>query len=88
MAKSVTLTIRLPVEVKEGLDALAEATDRSLGYLASQAISEYVEVQRWQVQAIIDGIAAADRGDLVDIQAVRAAWEAKRAARTDDPRAR
>ena len=88
MGKSVTLTIRLPVDVKEGLDALAEATDRSLGYLASQAISEYVDVQRWQVQAIIDGIAAADRGDLVDIEEVRAAWEAKRARRTEQPRSR
>jgi RHH-type rel operon transcriptional repressor/antitoxin RelB len=86
MAKSVTLTIRLPIELKESLEALADATDRSLGFLASQAIAEYVDVQRWQVQAIVDGMAAADRGEWTDLGEVRAAWEAKRARRPDEPR--
>jgi predicted transcriptional regulator len=68
--KTTTVTIRVPVELKEALDAIAEVTERSASSLAARAVAKWVDENRWQLRAIEEGIAAADRGELVDHQAV------------------
>jgi RHH-type rel operon transcriptional repressor/antitoxin RelB len=65
MRKAAPLSIRVPEELSERLDALAKATDRSKSFLAVQAIEEFVTVQEWQVAAIQEGIAEADAGKVV-----------------------
>lgn len=60
--KTVTLTVRIPSEVKGRLEALSKATDRTQAYLAGQAIQEFIEIQEWQIRAIEQGIEAAERG--------------------------
>ena len=65
MSKATPLSIRVPEELSERLDALAKATDRSKSFLAVQAIEEFVTVQEWQVAAIKEGIAEADAGMVV-----------------------
>jgi predicted transcriptional regulator len=65
MRKAAPLSIRVPEELSERLDALAKATDRSKSFLAVQAIEEFVTVQEWQVAAIMEGIAEADAGKVV-----------------------
>jgi len=77
---TTTLTVRVREELAERLQRLAAATDRSRSYLAAEAIEEYVALQEWQVEAIVEGIAAADRGDGADLAEVRAAWEKKLAS--------
>ncbi|MEK6691232.1 MAG: CopG family ribbon-helix-helix protein [Nitrospirota bacterium] len=47
------------------LEALAKATHQSKSSLASQAIEEFLTVQKWHIQAIKEGIAAADKEDFV-----------------------
>jgi len=49
---STTMTIRLDDELKEQLDRLAAATQRSKSFLASEAIREFIELNEWQVQEI------------------------------------
>ncbi len=65
MKKTTSLSIRVPEELSERLDALAKATDRSKSFLAVQAIEEFVTIQEWQVAAIDEGIAEADAGKVV-----------------------
>ncbi len=65
MSKATSLSIRVPEELSERLEALAKATDRSKSFLAVQAIEEFVTVQEWQVAAITEGIADADAGKTV-----------------------
>lgn len=60
MAQTTTMTIRLPVEAKNRLDALATATERSRAYLAAKAIEEYLDLQEWQIQAIQEAVKEAD----------------------------
>lgn len=60
MPQTTTMTIRLPVESKDRLEALSRATDRSKAYLAARAIEEYLDVQEWQVKAIEDAVKEAD----------------------------
>jgi predicted transcriptional regulator len=58
-------TVRAETEIVHKLDDLAGSLDRSRNYLVNQAIKEYLETHARQVEKITQGIAAADRGELV-----------------------
>lgn len=73
------LTVRLDAATRERLDALAEATDRTRSYLVSEAISEYLLANGWQVPAIQEGVRQADAGKVAPHDKVRRKWERKRA---------
>jgi predicted transcriptional regulator len=60
---STTMTIRLDDELKEQLDRLAAATQRSKSFLASEAIREFIELNEWQVQEIQQALKEADAGE-------------------------
>src|SRR3546814_20626057 len=60
---STTMSLRLPTETKERLDALAKRTRRSRSFLAGEAVTAYVEREL----AIVEGI---ERG-LADMRAGR-----------------
>jgi predicted transcriptional regulator len=62
MPKSATMTVRLPPEVSEKLEALARDTKRSKSYLASEAIASYVERNAWQIEEISRGLEEARSG--------------------------
>ncbi len=70
MADTEIVTVRLDRNVKRRLDALARAAKRSKSFLAAEAIAAYVDSQEWQLAAIHEGVAAADRGELVAHDAV------------------
>jgi len=60
---STTITIRLEDEIKQRLDHLAEATQRSNSFLAAEAIRQYVENNAWQIEEINAAVREADAGD-------------------------
>ena len=68
---STTMTIRLEPELKQRLDHLAEATQRSKSFLAAQAIRDFVDLNEWQIQEIRNAIAEADRDDFASDDLVR-----------------
>lgn len=49
---STTLTIRIDETTKNRLENLTKSTARSRSFLASKAIQEYLEVNKWQVSAL------------------------------------
>ncbi|MBI5419086.1 MAG: ribbon-helix-helix protein, CopG family [Deltaproteobacteria bacterium] len=65
MTKASLLSVRLPEDLAKRLENLAKSTDRSKSYLAACAVEEYLAVQEWQVTAIHEGIAAAEKGQVV-----------------------
>jgi predicted transcriptional regulator len=69
---TATLTLRVPVEVRNQLDKLAEATHRSKSYLAGEAIRQYLDLEAWQVGEIQQAIKEADAGDFASDDAVNA----------------
>lgn len=64
--ETAVLTLRVPVEVKEQLDKLADATHRSKSWLAGEAIQRYLELEAWQVGEIRQALQEADAGDFAD----------------------
>lgn len=57
--------LKIRGNLSERLERLAKTTKQSKSSLASQAIEEFLTVHEWQIQAIKEGIAAADKGDIV-----------------------
>ena len=64
MADTTLISVRVPQSVARRLARLAKASDRSMSYVAGQAIEEFLALQEWQVAAVHKGIAAADAGKL------------------------
>ena len=57
--------VQIPDDLAERLSDLARTMDRTESDLVAQAIEEFVTVQEWHVRAIQEGIAAADRGEVL-----------------------
>ena len=77
MAKSSVLTVRVSVEVKEQLEALADSTKRSKSFLAAQAIASYVQQEAWQIAEIERAVEEANAGDFAseaEVDAVISRW--------------
>ena len=66
MSSSETITVRLPAEVKRGLGRLAERTNRTKSFLASEAIAGFVERELRIVEGIERGLADLRKSDIVD----------------------
>ncbi len=60
---TIHLTARIPQTIKADLDALAKSTGRNRNELIAEAIRRFVDLQRWQIDRIKEGIRAADAGD-------------------------
>jgi RHH-type transcriptional regulator, rel operon repressor / antitoxin RelB len=60
---STTMTVRLEDDVKERLDRLAGATERSRSFLAAEAIRTFVENNEWQLAEIRAALIEADAED-------------------------
>jgi len=63
MAGSSVLTLRLDPKLKNQLDRLSKATNRSRSFVAAEAIREYVALNNWQIEETIKAVSEADRGD-------------------------
>jgi RHH-type rel operon transcriptional repressor/antitoxin RelB len=74
---SATFTVRVDAAAKKRLEKLAKSTGRSRSFLAAEAISEYLDVNEWQVAGIKRAIPSLDRGEGVPHEQVRdwvASW--------------
>ena len=77
MAESSVLTLRLDAKLKNQLDRLSKAMNRSRSFVAAQAIQEFVSVNEWQINEIKKGLAEADAGDFAteeEVQQVMKKW--------------
>lgn len=75
--ETAILTLRVPVEVKQQLDKLADATHRSKSWLAGEAIQRYLDLEAWQIGEIQQALTEAEAGDFAaddDIEALKAKY--------------
>lgn len=71
------MSLRLPDELAEQLDALAVATGRTKSLLAGQAIRDYIARETWQIADIQQAVRDADAGDFAsddEVNALSAEW--------------
>ncbi len=58
-----TVSVRLDEEVLEQLNMMSKAADRSRAWLMSQAISQYVMHEAWQIEAIKNSLTKLESGN-------------------------
>ena len=88
---STILTLRVKNELKEKLESLAEATQRSKSFLATEALERYMELESWQVAHIRKGITQAEEGLVVsgeEMDRWLASWGAAKELPPPKPRKR
>ncbi|HMD84143.1 MAG TPA: CopG family transcriptional regulator [Terriglobia bacterium] len=73
-----TISFRLEREKVAALDKLAKAQTRDRTFLLNEAVDAYLEVQRWQIEHIREGLRQADAGMGADHEEVRAKWRRRR----------
>jgi RHH-type rel operon transcriptional repressor/antitoxin RelB len=56
------LTMRVRSALKKRLENLARSTGRSRSFLASEALSVYLDANEWQVSGIKTALSSLDRG--------------------------
>jgi RHH-type transcriptional regulator, rel operon repressor / antitoxin RelB len=71
------LTVRVRPEIADRLQKLSEMTDRSKSYVAAEAIEEYLDIHEWQINAMEEGMEAADKGEVRTLEEVKRFWEQK-----------
>jgi RHH-type transcriptional regulator, rel operon repressor / antitoxin RelB len=67
--------------VKKRLEKLAKSTGRSRSFLAAGAISEYLDLNEWQVAGVREAIVSLDHGGGVPHEKVKSwvsSWGGKR----------
>ncbi|WAH58993.1 ribbon-helix-helix protein, CopG family [Pseudomonas silvicola] len=80
---SPVLSFRVDSELISQLDQLAEATDRDRQYHLKRALARYIETESWHFRAVAEGIADAEAGNLIELDAVKAKWETRAKNRID-----
>lgn len=56
------VTVRVEPSTREALDGIAEALDRDRSYVVNEALAAYVDVHRWQIGHIQQGLREAKAG--------------------------
>ena len=59
---SITLSIRIDIDTKKRLEALAKRSRRSKSFLAAEAIAAFVKAESWQLDEIQTGSKELDQG--------------------------
>jgi predicted transcriptional regulator len=73
-----TISFRLESDKRKALDAVATALDRDRSYILNQAIDAYLDVHRWQIEHIREGLRQADAGEFASDAEVTAAFSRRR----------
>lgn len=60
---AVTLSVRVPPEMRDQLEELADATGRTKSFLAAEAIRSYLAIQTWQIVSITKAVQKANDKD-------------------------
>lgn len=72
-----TVSLRLQPGMKQRIETLAKATNRTKSYIIEEAISSYLKLNEWQTQSILAGLKEVEAGATTPHETVLAKWEAK-----------
>ncbi|MCB9933942.1 MAG: ribbon-helix-helix protein, CopG family [Planctomycetes bacterium] len=73
----VTISVRLEPALAKRMKKLAKAADRSVSWYIARIIEDRIDIEESQIKAILEGEAAADQGQFVDLDEVFADLERK-----------
>ena len=65
------LTLRIAKEIKEKLDRLANILQKPTEGIAEEAISQYLDIELWRHEQIMQGLAESENKEYADENAVK-----------------
>ena len=74
MENKDTVTFRLAAAKKKALDRVAAGLDRDRSYVLNEAVDYYLDLHRWQVEHIKQGLAEARAGNFASDEDVAEAF--------------
>jgi RHH-type transcriptional regulator, rel operon repressor / antitoxin RelB len=83
MAGKNVLTVCVSAELKDRLDAVADAIDRPRSWVVNRALEAFVESEAWQIEEIKRGLAEADAGEFASEAEVEVIFEKWRRVNPD-----
>jgi predicted transcriptional regulator len=69
---SIPVSLRVPADLIETLDKIAAAMERSRSWVMLRALRQYIADEGQEILDVQEGIAEAERGELVPIEDVLA----------------
>jgi RHH-type transcriptional regulator, rel operon repressor / antitoxin RelB len=78
--RTATITMRVRNALKKRLEKMARSTGRSRSFLATEAISAYLDDNEWQISGIVAALSSLDRGEGIPHKRVKqwlASWETR-----------
>ena len=73
---SIPISLRVPADLIETLDKIAAALERSRSWVMLRALRQYIADEGQEVLDVREGIAEAERGEMVPIEDVLAEMDA------------
>ena len=73
---SIPISLRVPADLIETLDKIAAALERSRSWVMLRALRQYIADEGQEVLDVQEGIAEAERGEMVPIEDVLAEMDA------------
>ena len=73
---TIPVSLRMPADLIETLDKIAAALERSRSWVMLRALRQYIADERQEVLDVQEGIAEAERGEMVPIEDVLAEMDA------------
>lgn len=88
--KDSQVSIRMPGELKGQMETYARLTGRTMSYVATEAVGEYLSWRIAQVEDLEEAVVAAERGEFAsdeEVSAVLAKYAARKPVRRPAARA-
>ncbi|HEY8597688.1 MAG TPA: ribbon-helix-helix protein, CopG family [Thermomicrobiales bacterium] len=76
--KDVTISARIPEELSDQLSTLAQALRRNRSWVIEEALRGYIASETEFLEAVDEGLRAAESGDVVEHEAVNAIMAERR----------
>ena len=74
-AAKVQISLRIPAEMVESFDTIAKGMERDRSWVMLRALKQYLDEEGADVLRELEGLASAERGELVDFDDVMAEAE-------------
>ncbi len=74
-AAKVQISLRIPAEILESFDTIAKGMERDRSWVMLRALKQYLDEEGADVLRELEGLASAERGELVDFDDVMAEAE-------------
>ena len=78
MSAEVTISARVPMDLSQQVDRLANAMRRNRSWIVEEALRSYIKQELAFLEAVEEGIKQMEAGEVVDHAVVVADWERHR----------